>query len=164
MASAAAQRLRELEAVGIVERVEKPPPVAATLYTLTEMGAALEPAIMELGRWGSRFMDKPGPADTVNIGWGLLSLKRRYRGGLDLVAELRIGDRFFELALSPGYMRVSERPSERSDVVVTGSLDAFRRLLFGRVSARQLITKGALSTSDRKRFDELASAFEGIVR
>jgi hypothetical protein len=137
--------------------------MAVTSYALTEVGAALEPAILELGRWGGRFMDKPNPADTVNIGWGLLSLKRRYRGGLDLVIELRIGERHFEVALSPGYMRVTERASERADLVVSGQLEAFRGLLFGGASAKKLIAKGALSVCDRKLFGNLLCAFEGLV-
>src|SRR2546427_742794 len=38
-----AQRLRELEANGLVERADLPPPAAATVYRLTERGEALWP-------------------------------------------------------------------------------------------------------------------------
>src|SRR3954468_24706379 len=48
-----ADRLRELEAAGIVEREDAPPPIATTLFRLTERGAALEPVIYALGRWGA---------------------------------------------------------------------------------------------------------------
>ncbi len=158
-----AKRLRELEAMGVVERVEKPPPVAATLYALTEMGAALEPALLELGRWGARFMREPRRDDTVNIGWGLISLKRRYRGGLDLVAELRMAERRFEVALTPIYMRVSERASEHAELVVSGSAESFRELFFAGASARRLVAAGALEPSDPKCFARLLCAFDGIA-
>src|SRR3954447_23862520 len=48
-----AQRLRELEAAGVVERQTLPPPAAAQVYALTARGAALEPVILALGRWGA---------------------------------------------------------------------------------------------------------------
>src|SRR3954447_14341979 len=48
-----AQRLRELEAAGILRRGKPAPPGASKFYELTERGAALEPIVLELGRWGS---------------------------------------------------------------------------------------------------------------
>jgi len=47
------QRLRELEADGIVRRHLLEPPASVTVYELTERGRALEPVLVELGRWGS---------------------------------------------------------------------------------------------------------------
>src|SRR5512132_3684381 len=45
------QRLRELERAGVLGRRRLGPPVGATVYELTEAGAALEPVLVELGRW-----------------------------------------------------------------------------------------------------------------
>jgi len=51
------ERLRELESEGIVERaVESGPPVRVS-YKLTTCGRALEPAIIELARWASAWID-----------------------------------------------------------------------------------------------------------
>ena len=47
-----ADRLRELEAAGVVRKYEAPPPVATTVFELTARGEDLWPAIRELGRWG----------------------------------------------------------------------------------------------------------------
>src|SRR5215204_3124951 len=47
------QRLRELEESGIVRRAKLPPPASTRVYELTERGRALEPIVLELGRWGS---------------------------------------------------------------------------------------------------------------
>jgi len=56
-----AQRLKEMESNGLVERVTLPPPAGSTVYQLTAKGEALEPAIMTLGRWGAQFgRSKPG--------------------------------------------------------------------------------------------------------
>src|SRR5213083_955663 len=51
-----ADRLRELEAAGVVQREDAPPPVATTLFSLTERGRALQPVISELSRWGVPLM------------------------------------------------------------------------------------------------------------
>ena len=49
------QRLRELEAEGLVERhVEAASPVRVT-YSLTAKGRDLDPALRELGEWGRRW-------------------------------------------------------------------------------------------------------------
>src|SRR4029078_3960209 len=49
-----ATRLRELEAGGVVRKRRLPPPVASTVYELTEYGAGLEEAIHPLARWRAR--------------------------------------------------------------------------------------------------------------
>src|ERR1700727_1410452 len=46
-------RLRELEAHGVVDRRTLPPPAASTVYELTERGRELEPILNALGTWGS---------------------------------------------------------------------------------------------------------------
>jgi len=57
-----AERLRELTAAGVVTAETAPPPVATTLYTLTDWGAGLWPILMQLGRWGAPLM-APGQGD-----------------------------------------------------------------------------------------------------
>ena len=48
------QRLRELEQAGLVRRRKLAPPAGSRVYELTERGLALEPILLELGRWGSQ--------------------------------------------------------------------------------------------------------------
>ena len=125
-----AKRLKGMEATGLVTRRALGGAGRSAVYELTPLGAALEPAIMELGRWGGRFMDAPKASDTVNIGWGLLSMKRRYRGGLSDVVEFRIGERRFELAFEADYLAVQERDAVRPALRVSGELSAFQEWLF----------------------------------
>lgn len=49
------QRLRELEAEGIVARTVHEGPPARVSYELTELGRRLEPAIDELGEWAQHW-------------------------------------------------------------------------------------------------------------
>src|SRR3954453_5164333 len=48
-----AQRLRDLEEAGAVERRVLAPPAGSKVYELTDRGRDLEPVILALGRWGS---------------------------------------------------------------------------------------------------------------
>src|SRR5262245_62609853 len=111
--------------MGLIERRAAGRSSKNLSYALAPLGAALEPAIMELGRWGGRFMDAPKKSDTVNIAWGLLSMKRRYRGNLNAVVEFRVGERRFELAFEPSYLDVQEREAVRPELGVSGELWAF---------------------------------------
>jgi len=155
-----AKRLSDLVDHGIVRKASAGVSLSMPTYELTESGAALEPVIMELGRWGGRFMAAPQSDDTINIGWGLLSMKRRYVGGLTLVAEFDIGGRLFELAFSPGYLAVQERAAIRPDVQVSGSAQAFRAWLFQNASAVELRKRSTLMVQgSATAWKSLTSAF-----
>jgi DNA-binding MarR family transcriptional regulator len=54
-----AQRLRDLDEAGLVQRRELPAPAARLVYELTERGRALEPTVYELARWGLDLLDEP---------------------------------------------------------------------------------------------------------
>jgi DNA-binding HxlR family transcriptional regulator len=50
-------RLRDLEAAGVVARVLAPSPQSAVVYELTERGRALEPTVDALQAWGEANSD-----------------------------------------------------------------------------------------------------------
>lgn len=155
-----AARLREMERLGLVVKRKSPPPVRATVYELAPAGRALEPALMELARWGARFMDRPGRDDTFDVAWALLSLKRRYRGGVELVAAFEIGERSFELVFDARYVAVTEGAAVRPNVSVHGATDAFRAWLFGGGDADALRREGALTvTGPASAWQALRTAF-----
>jgi DNA-binding HxlR family transcriptional regulator len=53
------ERLRQLQAFGIVERDAGSMPQFVITYRLTELGSQLEPIIGELAAWASRVPDTP---------------------------------------------------------------------------------------------------------
>jgi DNA-binding HxlR family transcriptional regulator len=94
------RRLRRLQAEGLVVQRELPAPSGATVYELTEAGRALEPAILALGAFGQRYLDRGPPAGfRVDLRWAVLSLQRRWRGGGGGRLHLSIGERPFTLEL-----------------------------------------------------------------
>lgn len=62
-------RLRELEQAELISREDAPPPIATTLYRLTESGRELEPALKALGLWGLRYMGEVRPEDAFLAQW-----------------------------------------------------------------------------------------------
>jgi DNA-binding HxlR family transcriptional regulator len=53
------ERMKELEARGIVERTVLPGPPVRVEYSLSRMGRELEPALSELQRWAKRWLGRP---------------------------------------------------------------------------------------------------------
>jgi DNA-binding HxlR family transcriptional regulator len=53
------ERLRQLQAFGIIERDTGSMPQFVITYRLTKLGAQLEPIIEELAAWASRLPDSP---------------------------------------------------------------------------------------------------------
>jgi DNA-binding HxlR family transcriptional regulator len=56
------ERMKELEARGMVERTVIPGPPLRVEYSLSRMGRDLEPALSELQRWARRWLGRRAPA------------------------------------------------------------------------------------------------------
>src|SRR6478609_1625129 len=148
-----AKRLRELEESRLVDKQLLPAPLAVSVYRLTDQGRALEPVILELGRWGGRFMTAPQRGDTFNLGWAFLSLKRRYAGGLSCTVLVEVGERRFTLELSPDHLRVAERAAERPDLRLAGDEGTIRALFFQGGAWATLLSSGKLRSSGPKSLE-----------
>src|SRR3954465_2454672 len=55
------ERVKELEARGLIDREVHPGPPVRVTYTLTDMGHALEPALSELKSWAQAWLPPPPP-------------------------------------------------------------------------------------------------------
>lgn len=70
-----AQRLKSLEAEGVISSAIQPAPVSARVYRLTEWGRGLEPALVGLARWGAPLL-APGLAGDHSQGhWLAFAVK-----------------------------------------------------------------------------------------
>ncbi len=63
------ERLDALTEQGVVERREVGPPTPARLYALTEHGQALRPILLDLTRWGLRWLLPPVEGDHMEPDW-----------------------------------------------------------------------------------------------
>ena len=62
-------RLKELEETGIIRREAAPPPVATTLFHLTDLGRGLEPALLALTAWGVQLKTELGADEEFRPHW-----------------------------------------------------------------------------------------------
>ena len=62
-------RLKELEAAGLISRTAAPPPIATTLFELTDRGRALKDVLYALGRWGVDLMVTADGSDAFRSNW-----------------------------------------------------------------------------------------------
>ncbi len=129
-------RLRDLESAGLIRREEAPPPIATTLFHLTDTGAELEPVLRALGGWGLRYMARPGGADEFRSHWFAfpvsLFLRDREPGGPPVSIELRTADRPAVVEVSGGSVRIRLGTAPSPDLILSGP----PQLILGLLSAR----------------------------
>jgi DNA-binding HxlR family transcriptional regulator len=145
-------RLRELEAAGLVRREEAAPPVATTLFHLTEAGARLQPVLDALGGWGIRYMTQPSEGDEFRSHWlsfpVSLFLHDADPDGSPLSIELRTGDRPAVIEVSDGEIRTRLGTAESPDLVLDGPPRVILGLLSAHLDPVQAQESGLVITGD----------------
>jgi DNA-binding HxlR family transcriptional regulator len=139
------QRLRELEASGIVRHRRLAPPIAAQVYELTEWGRELEPAVLALGRWATSSPAFPRGAQ-MSPDSLVLALKSTFKpakaDGLDAKYELWLGDLPFAIAVKDGRLDAARGEARGSDAVVHSDPAAIAAVVFGERPLRQAVQAG----------------------
>ena len=157
------QRLRDLEAVGIVRRRKLPPPAASRVYELTEWGEELEPVIVRLGRWGARSPTKPRDA-ALGVDSLVLSMRTMFdplsAEGLGASYELRFGEDRFRAVVDDGRFEISRGSADDPDVIVEADSDTMAGLLYaGRPLAEALKSGDLKVEGDRAAFERFLGLF-----
>ena len=143
-------RLRDMQAAELIEKRRLPAPSASVVYELTASGRELEPLVMALGAWGGRFMTRPARGDTLDIGWAMLSMKRRFtKVTKPYVIELRVDTRVFQYRIDRSGVNVREGADRHADCVVSARADAVRELFFRGASASALASKKHVTIEGR---------------
>jgi DNA-binding HxlR family transcriptional regulator len=155
-----ADRLRELERSDIVTREQAPPPVARTLFRLTERGEQLAPVVRELVRWGVPLMSEPVGEDAFRSRWLELPVELfrtdRAPERAPTVIELRTGEEPMTVRAAGGEVRTSLGSAENPDLVLSGNPQLILGVLSGRLeladaSARGLECEGDTAALARVR-------------
>lgn len=145
-------RLRALEGAGLVRREAALPPVATTLFHLTEAGSALEPVLDALGRWGIRYMEQPAESDAFRSHWFAfpvsLFLRDHDPEGPPVSIELRGPDRPVVVEVAHGAVRTRVGPTPAPDVVLDGPPPAILGVLSGHLAPRDAPQHGLEITGD----------------
>ena len=132
-----ADRLRDLEAAGLVRREEAPPPVATTLYHLTDAGVSLRSVLDELSLWGLQFMPAPAGTEVFRSQWFAFPVAQFLRDhqpdGPRAVIELRAAGTHAALLLGDdaGQVQLHLGPAGAAPDLI---LDGEPRLILGMFS------------------------------
>jgi DNA-binding HxlR family transcriptional regulator len=142
-----ADRLRELERAKIVAREQAPPPVATTLFRLTERGEELGPALFELGRWGVPLMAEPGAGEEeFRCHWlavpAELFLTDRTPERPPVQIEVRTGGEPIVIETTDGRARTRPGSAEHPDAVMAGTPRLVVGVLSGRVDLATAEARG----------------------
>jgi DNA-binding HxlR family transcriptional regulator len=115
------QRLRELEAAGLLSRRVLAPPAASRVYELTDRGRALEPVLLALGEWGSAAPVPPG-SPRLGVDSTIVALRTlfeaRAAGDLAATYELRLGDQTFRARVADGELEVERGEAPEADATI----------------------------------------------
>lgn len=158
--SVLAQRLRDLEAVGVLRRRTLPPPAATRTYELTAWGAELEPVFAALRTWGMRSPIVPLAgdisADTVLLGLRAFFVPQpdapwtaTYRIALDRdVYRVDVVDGEL-VAVARGEVTDPVAAHLESDHLTLQSVLSHERSLAAAIDAGGLTVRGALDAVER---------------
>jgi DNA-binding HxlR family transcriptional regulator len=153
-----ADRLRELEGAGLIERTVLPPPAGSTVYQLTEAGQALEPAVVALGRWGARFLGAPKKTDAMVPRAYFVAMRGVFNPdvavGVTETYEVRIADLVFEVRVADGRLTTREGRASNPDVVMTMSVETLNDLMFQLITPAAALVKGRVDVKgDGRAFE-----------
>jgi DNA-binding HxlR family transcriptional regulator len=141
-----ADRLREMEKAGLVRAWAAPPPVATTLFELTEQGQALRPLLEELGRWGAPLMGVPQPGNVFRSHWLVFPLDAYLADKSPkeppITIEVRTGDEPMLIETEAGKVRTRRGSAEHPDAVLTGRPGLILGLLSGRFDLPEARKRG----------------------
>jgi DNA-binding HxlR family transcriptional regulator len=154
-----ADRIRELEAAGLVRREEAPPPVATTLVHLTETGAALEPVLKALGWWGIRYMAQPADTDEFRSQWFAYPveffLRDRDPAAPPATIEVRAGAERAVVEVSGGAVGIRVGTVPSPDLVLTGRPQLMAALFTGQLSTAEVTALGLEVSGDTSVLDRI---------
>lgn len=133
-----ADRLRDLENAGLVWREEAAPPVATTLFRLTDAGAELEPVLRALGAWGIRYMAAPAGDDEFRNHWFAFPVSLFARDatpeGPPVAIELRTAGRPAVIEVAGGSVSTRLGSASEPDLVLDGSPQLILGVLSGHLT------------------------------
>jgi DNA-binding HxlR family transcriptional regulator len=145
-----ADRLRQLEEHGVITREAAPPPVATTVFRLTERGEALRPVLVALGAWGLPLLADCSDEAAFRSHWLALPLRQlrdHAPARPPVTIEVHTADQPMLVRTVEGRVVVEPGTDPRADATITGSPPVVVDLFLGTIDlvtarARGLVLEG----------------------
>lgn len=138
-------RLRELEAGGILRHLPTAAGRQAGEYELTERGYELEPVLLALGRWGSSA--PVAPDSTMSVDSHVLALRTLFSpqaaAGLAFSLELDVEGELLQAHVADRQLRIGRGRGPAGDVRIALDRATLRGLLWGGRELEEAIAAGA---------------------
>ncbi|MER7892910.1 winged helix-turn-helix transcriptional regulator [Micromonospora sp. NPDC094482] len=146
------QRLRQLTEHGVVQRRDLGPPTRVHLYELTEWGRALEPVLLQFGRWGSQSPQPPEGA--LGIDSLLLSIKATFdparAADLRGVYEFHIDAETYLADVADDSVQIRRGTAPDPDATLTTDIDTLRAVCGHQITMAAALDSGTLRLSGDK--------------
>lgn len=130
------QRLRGLEQAGILGQRKLPPPASARVYELTPAGRALEPVLLELGRWGGANAAAPDEGMCMSLDSHLLSMRTLFvperAEGFEGDVLLLLDGESFAAKVADGTFEVDRETLDAPDATIEAPAGVLLDVLHGR--------------------------------
>lgn len=143
------ERLRHLEQVGVVCRVDLPPPAASSVYELTTLGIQLEPTLLELARWGCHFTSDARfhPRTAAFAMLMQYDAGQRGRSGITDAGPCRfeIEGHCLTAEIHEGRLATRPHPLGHPKAILSTDAGTYDDLLSGRLELAMAITTGRAS-------------------
>jgi hypothetical protein len=130
------------------------PPASVAVYELTARGRALEPILLELGRWGSR--EPSAAAGRLSASALLLALKTVFdpAGAADGRFALSIDGDWFAVTVAGGSIDIAHGRTEHPPVTFEADAATLRSIAFGREPITAAERDGRLTVHGDRRLAE----------
>ncbi len=148
------QRLRDLEDAGVVRREMLGPPAGVAIYELTARGQALEPILLELGRWGSQQpMTTCGELSASAL---LVALETVFdpAAATDATFALGIDSDWFGVTVASGSIGITHGRPEQPAVIFETDVATLRSVAFGREPITDAERDGRLTVHGNRHLAE----------
>lgn len=144
-----AERLRTLTEHGVIEQLPVPGDGRGKLYRLSPLGEQLRGPLLDLAKWGMRFLAENDRNGEVRAEWGFLAVQAMvvddWIPRVDESYEFRVGDDIFTLEVAGGAVKSLRGVVDGPILTITSDPDTFVR-----IGARMITPFEALATGDIK--------------
>jgi DNA-binding HxlR family transcriptional regulator len=154
------ERLRTMEADGLIEQYDAPAPVGTNLYQLTRRGEELEDIVHALARWGLELMPVGAQdADAVQPQWLALyagmELSPAIGEGAQVVVGVETEEEEVRTILRHDSFEIRRGTSPEADVTVSGPAAVVGGVLTGLLDPKQATDRGAEISGDMPALTDL---------
>lgn len=156
-------RLKELERTGVIRHRLEHRPEAELVYELTEYGASIEEAVIQLSRWGAQSLGQPWPEDIVTLDSMIMAFRATFRPaaarGLRASFEVRFGEIVLNARVDDGTVKVASGHLPDADLILEPG-PALKPMMSGEITPAEAVAAGTVRYSgDPRLLDRFVEIF-----